>query len=145
MSILVVSIILVGAQVHHVSQAPTLPVQTDQCRLHDFDNSTTPASPLPSIVTSAEVFWLFRLSFMYYSLTGLIVMVVVSHIASWLTGGASQDLDESLLLSQFQSGEHEERMRKRENKAEYTEVNQTALELKELTQQEKFQEIDIHP
>lgn len=144
-SVLVVSIILVGAQIHHVAQVSTLPVQTDQCRVQNFDNSTTPATTLPSIVASAEVFWLFRLSFMYYALMGLIVMVIVSHITSRLTGGASQDLDESLLLSHFQSKEYKERMSKRRNTAEYTEVNQTAVELKELTQQEKFQEIDNQP
>lgn len=140
MSILVVSTILVGAQIHHVSQASTLPLQTDQCAVQLLSNSTTPATHLPSAVGNPEVFWLFRLSFMYYALVGLVVMVIVSHIVSRLTGGSTQDIDESLLLPQFQSKDYKERVSNINKSTKYTGVNQNVVELKELMQQEKFQE-----
>lgn len=59
-----------------------------------------------------EIFWLFRISFMYYSVIGFIVMMVVSQIVSLLTGGASQRIDEELLTPLFQSRAYKEQMHK---------------------------------
>lgn len=135
-SIICVTTILVGAQIHQVSQASTLPLQTDQCDVQYFNNFTTPATTSADHEAKAEIFWMFRLSFMYYSLAGLIVMLIVSHIASRLTGGASQDLEECLLLPYFQSKEHKERMCKM-IKTQYTKVNQHVVELKVMSQNEQ--------
>lgn len=64
-------------------------------------------------------------------------MVIVSHIVSRLTGGDSQNLDESLLLTHFQSDEYRERMSKLSQDTKYIEVNQNIVELKDFTQKQK--------
>lgn len=76
-----------------------------------------------------EIFWPFRISFMYYSLVGLIIMLIITQIVSSLTGGSTQEIDENLLISYFQSKKFKEE-KKRSNSAKYKEVQQSeAIEM----------------
>lgn len=56
-------------------------------------------------------------------------MMAVSYIASQLTGGASQVVDEELLTPLFQSKEYKEK-KQREKKNKYLEVKQQDFEVK---------------
>lgn len=76
-----------------------------------------------------EVFWLFRISFMYYSVIGFLVTLIVSQIVSLLTGGASQKIDESLLTPLFQSREFKEKNLQKMNETKYVTIDRMLIEL----------------
>lgn len=61
---------------------------------------------------------------MYYSLVGLVIMLVVAQVVSSFTGGYTQEIDENLLLSFCQSKKFKEE-KKRLNSAKYKEVQQS--------------------
>lgn len=44
-----------------------------------------------------DIFWLFRISFIYYSTIGFLTTMIVGYIISALTGGFHQQIDERLL------------------------------------------------
>lgn len=84
----------------------------------------------PTDVEPQEVFWLFRISFMYYSVIGFIIMMVVSTIASSLTGGAKEAVDENLLTPLFQSKKFKERANQLQTK--YAGINEALAEMKKI-------------
>lgn len=93
-------------------------------------NSTILTGQTKTVKNPAEnVFWLFRISFMLYSVIGFIVAMVVGQVVSWLTGGSSQPIDENLLIPFFQSNEFKQRMKRRENDTRYTTVDQMLIEM----------------
>lgn len=79
---------------------------------------------------SEKVFWLFRISFLLYSVVGFLVATVVGQVVSWLTNGAAQQIDENLLIPFFQSKEFKQRIRRRENDTKYVTIDQMLVEMK---------------
>ncbi|GAB0091924.1 integral component of membrane [Sergentomyia squamirostris] len=80
---------------------PTLLLRTDGCdsqyselNFTSFQNSSISESENKN--SSEDSFWLFRISFVYYGLIGLSVNLMVSYLASLLTGG-NVIIDERLL------------------------------------------------
>lgn len=70
-----------------------------------------------------EAHWIFRISFMYYSLIGLIIMFLVAYPISLLTGG-TENLDETLLTPCMRSKAYKVNAKdKRKVVSEYIEVN----------------------
>lgn len=65
---------------------------------------------------------------MCYSIIGFIVSSVIGQIVSLLTGGASQIIDENLLIPVFQSHEFKERMR-RKPETRYLTIDQMLVEM----------------
>lgn len=84
-----------------------------------FDrNFTTTAT------TIEETFWLFRISFMYYSFIGLMVVIIVGYPVSLMTSDDSI-LDERLLTPFMRSKEYKEKERlSRRFEAEYSQMSQ---------------------
>lgn len=79
--------------------------------------------------SSDEVFWLFRISFMYYALIGVIVCFVVAYPVSILTGGM-REFDEILLTPFCRSKQYKIRMSKKD--VHYEELDRTIVELKKI-------------
>lgn len=89
-SMLTVGFIMIGAQSR--PKPPPLPVRTDGCDL---------AYNITSLTMSAEETvddnpLIFKLSFMYYTLLGTVLLIVIAYIVSWFTGGC-ESFDERLL------------------------------------------------
>lgn len=103
-------------------------------KFNSFDSNETvidaTTNSSHSAVKEDEIFWMFRISFWYYGLLGLIIMVVVSYVVSILTGGYSDELDERLLTPLFRSQRYKDQLK--ENEAQYKNID-TAL--RELNQQ----------
>lgn len=91
-----------------------------------------------------EIFWLFRISFMYYSVIGFVTCIVVAQVVSLMTGGASQQIDESLLTPLFQSKAFKEQMMKKENEARYTTIDQMLIEMTKLNKDSIAEEANEH-
>lgn len=66
-------------------QAP-LPMRIDGC-LHNNTNFAHRALPTEINDTEDDVPWVFRISFMYYSMIGCILVYIVGYPVSLLTGG----------------------------------------------------------
>lgn len=65
---------------------------------------------------------------MCYAIIGFIVSLVVGQVSSWLTGGATQQIDENLLIPFFQSDEFKERMN-RKPETRYVTIDQMLIEM----------------
>ena len=76
-----------------------------------------------------EEFWLFRISFMYFSLIGFILVIAVGYPVSLITADDSV-LDERLLAPFLRSKEYKEkeRLNKRFD-AEYSQIEQKQIEM----------------
>ncbi|XP_044736106.1 sodium-coupled monocarboxylate transporter 2-like [Chrysoperla carnea] len=87
--------LMLGAQLHMAAgniQYPRLPLLTMGC----FENSTIPIDQFnhtfpaiydrKPIINDDEVFFLFKLSYMYYPCFGVLVQITTSLIVSWITG-----------------------------------------------------------
>lgn len=85
-----------------------------------------------SIVSEDEIFWMFRISFWYYGLLGLIITIVVSYVVSLLTGGYTDELDERLLTPLFRSQRYKDQLEK--NKANYKDIDTALIELNQLNE-----------
>ncbi|GAB0091925.1 hypothetical protein DMENIID0001_068400 [Sergentomyia squamirostris] len=88
--VLIIGVFIIGGLDN--KPEPTLPLRTDGCdseyselNLRSFQNSSISESENKN--SSEDVFWLFRISFVYYGLIGLCVNLLVSYLASLLTGG----------------------------------------------------------
>lgn len=95
-SLLAVGAIIIGAQT--LPKPPPLPFRTDKCDIPS--NVTHAADALFAYEESTkEIPIIFRLSFMYYALLGLIIMTAVALPTSWLTGSYEEPtyFDEQLL------------------------------------------------
>lgn len=82
--------IIVGAQVHKLNgtfRAETLPTTTDNCPYPLNMTDWTPATR-PPIPDDDKPMILFTVSFLYYSLVGVIAVVSCGTIASFLTGAS---------------------------------------------------------
>lgn len=77
---------------------------------------------------NSQVFWPFRISFMYYSLLGAIIMYVVGLPVSYLTS-TEEDLsylDERLLSPMMRNNLRRRKERLTENKLDLTELKRLA-------------------
>lgn len=95
---------------------------------------TSATTPAPGN-NSNEVFWLFRISFYYYSVIGLVTMMIVSYIVSLITGGNTNYVDESLMVSWFRSQNYKKQPH--ENVATYKDLNGALNELVQKDEIEK--------
>ncbi|XP_055599842.1 sodium-coupled monocarboxylate transporter 1-like [Uranotaenia lowii] len=94
-SVISIGTILVGAQMN--PKAPTLPLRTDGCDWSVLQNITlvTPTST----EAQDDVPTIFKLSFMYYALLGVIIYFAVAYVVSWMTGGGQ--INDQRLLAPF--------------------------------------------
>lgn len=95
-----------------------------------LDSRTSASNSVHETASDSKqrVFWLFRISFMCYATIGFIVSLVVGQVVSWLTGGATQQIDENLLIPFFQSDEFKERMN-RKPETRYVTIDQMLIEM----------------
>ncbi|XP_037034061.1 sodium-coupled monocarboxylate transporter 2-like [Bradysia coprophila] len=128
-SVLLLSVIVVGS-FSVPSNNSTLPLRTDGCDedLINGLNITTTA-----MTTHDEGFWLFRISFMYFSLIGFITVIVVGYPVSLLTADDSI-LDERLLTPFMRSKEYKEKAKLTDRlfEAEYAQIEQKEFEMKNM-------------
>lgn len=114
-SMLIVTTIMIGAQ--SMRKPKPLPIRVDEC---DFmlNNLTTVTSTIMTTMvmnetnssilleedekTVDDIPLIFKLSFMYYTLLGSILLVVIAYFVSWLTGGCPP-FDEKLLATFMRS------------------------------------------
>lgn len=120
-SMTIVTIIMIGAQ--SMRKPKPLPIQIDDC---DFLLNKTTLMVLPSTATLVmmtlinetnssnddlveddktvddDIPMIFKLSFMYYTLLGSILLVLIAYFVSWLTGGCPP-FDEKLLVTFMRS------------------------------------------
>lgn len=89
-SMLTVGFIMVGAQ--SLPKHPPLPSRTDGCEV-DFNVTMSTAM---NDKTADDNPLIFKLSFMYYTLLGSILLIIIAYIVSWFTGGC-EPFDERLL------------------------------------------------
>lgn len=88
-SMIIVGIIMVGAQT--LPKHPALPTRTDGC---SFEFNVT--SPEVAKAAVDDVPLVFKLSFMYYTLLGTILLILIAYVVSFFTGGC-EPFDERLL------------------------------------------------
>lgn len=82
--------------------------------------------------TSEEVFWAFRISFMYFSFIGLIIVFVVGYPVSLMTSNDSI-LDERLLTPFMRSKEYKDKEKlSKQFEVEYSQIEQKEFEMKNL-------------
>jgi solute carrier family 5 (sodium-coupled monocarboxylate transporter), member 8/12 len=113
-SMLTVGVIMVGAQ--WLPKHPPLPTRTDGC---DFAFNATLSVAAASV---DDVPLIFKLSFMYYTLLGTILLIGIAYVVSYCTGG-SQKFDERLLAPFMRSENWKSEEKSKEKKdVMYTEV-----------------------
>lgn len=98
-SLLAVGTIISGAQTYLPKQ-PNLPLRTDKCEIPSNVTSSDDADNFfAHEELTKDIPIIFRLSFMYYALLGLVVMTAVALPTSWLTGSYREPVyfDEQLL------------------------------------------------
>lgn len=105
-------------------------------------NSLHGASQKSATNLSDDVFWLFRITFMCYATIGFLVSTVVGQVVSLLTGGASQQIDENLLIPFFQSAEFKQRMR-RKPETRYVTIDQMLVEMTKRAKNEHQDDVDV--
>lgn len=88
-SMVIVGVIMVGAQT--LPKHPALPTRTDGCAF--AFNVTSPGIGKAAV---DDVPLMFKLSFMYYTLLGTVLLIVIAYIVSFFTGGC-EPFDERLL------------------------------------------------
>lgn len=76
-----------------------------------------------------EGFWMFRISFMYFSFIGFITSILVGYPVSLITSDDTI-LDERLLTPFMRSKEYKEKERRFE--AEYSQIEQKQFEMKNI-------------
>lgn len=83
-------------------------------------------------VPEEEIFWAFRISFMYFSFIGIIVVILVGYPVSLITATENDAvLDERLLTPIMRSKEYKERERLNKRfETEYSQIEQKQFEMK---------------
>lgn len=116
-SMLIVGFIMVGAQ--SLPKDPPLPTRTDGCDA-SFVNATMPSIFSEKSVDNTPL--IFKLSFMYYTLLGAILLVIIAYIVSWFTGGC-EPFDETLLAPFMRSKNYKPREVPERKEVDYKEVH----------------------
>lgn len=99
-SMIIVSIIMVGAQT--LPKHPPLPSKTEECTFPH--NVTLSHENIPNEPSVDENPLIFKLSFMYYTLLGSVLLSIIAYIVSYLTGGC--DSFDERLLAPFRRSKH---------------------------------------
>lgn len=118
-SLTLMSILIIGAQ--SLPKHPPLPFRTDGCdppinetiamsRNYDDYNSSLDQVPL-----------IFQLSFMYYTLIGSLILVVIAMPVSWMTGGCAP-FDERLLTPMMRSKHWKQKLKEAEHETKVENV-----------------------
>lgn len=127
-SMIIVTIIMIGAQ--SLPKPKPLPIQIDECdfMLNNLSTTTTAATTVKTFTTTMTIMMnetnssnsevvediiktvddiplIFKLSFMYYTLLGSILLVLIAYFVSWLTGGCPP-FDEKLLATFMRSKDY---------------------------------------
>jgi solute carrier family 5 (sodium-coupled monocarboxylate transporter), member 8/12 len=121
-SVLVVGTIMVGGRFS--PKYPWLPLKTDGCDDFGFLNATSATTSIP---VDNDLPAIFQLSFMYYSLLGIIIMLVVGYPVSIWTGG-NESVDEILLTPLCRSKNYKEMQWKKD--VQYNTIDQALTDLK---------------
>lgn len=87
-SMIIVGFIMVGAQ--SLPKDPPLPTRTDGC---NFDFNVTSTITQTAVDDNPLIF---KLSFMYYTLLGTLLLIAIAYVVSYFTGGC-ESFDERLL------------------------------------------------
>lgn len=114
-SMLIVTIIMIGAQ--SLPKPKPLPTRVDEC---DFMLNKSATTVLPIMImngtnsskivvddlkTANDIPLIFQISFMYYTLLGSILLVLIAYIVSYFTGGCPP-FDEKLLATFMRSKDY---------------------------------------
>ncbi|XP_052896837.1 sodium-coupled monocarboxylate transporter 1-like [Anopheles moucheti] len=135
-SMAITGTVMTGAQLN--PKPPMLPLRTDGCDANVFTNVTTILTQTISQATETDtVPLIFRLSFMHYSLLGLVSFFIVSFVVSELTGGG--DIDDERLLAPFlrNSDKLEKEMTLLKHNIKYEEIDMALRELQKPSDPEK--------
>lgn len=116
-SMLIVGVIMVGAQ--SLPKHPPLPTRTDGC---DFSFNTTTPAPVSLMTTVDDNPLIFKLSFMYYTLLGSLLLIIIAYIVSFFSGGC-EPFDERLLAPFMRSKNWKKGEKITVNDALYKEVH----------------------
>lgn len=115
---IIVTTIMIGAQ--SLPKRQPLPTQIDECDFMMLNKSTTTATTvLPLIMnetisskiiddeykTADNIPLIFQISFMYYTLLGSVLLVLIAYFVSFLTGGCPP-FDEKLLATFMRSKDY---------------------------------------
>lgn len=134
-SMLIVGFIMIGAQ--SLPKHPPLPSRIDGC---DIDFNVT-SSATDSIKTVDDNPMIFKLSFMYYTLLGSVLLIVIAYIVSFFTGG-SEPFDERLLAPFMRSKNWRMGEKPAKHDAMYKEVHPLE-EFKKIASNERRLSIDV--
>ncbi|CRK91471.1 CLUMA_CG005138, isoform A [Clunio marinus] len=106
-SITIVTIITVGAQINIYSgnlRYETLPFNIEQCdaslHFHEMSHLNSSVYVENFNADNSSIPWIFRINYMYYSLIGTILVIIVGYPISLMTGG-TKNLDQKLLSPLF--------------------------------------------
>ncbi|XP_055642806.1 sodium-coupled monocarboxylate transporter 1-like [Toxorhynchites rutilus septentrionalis] len=124
-SVLAIGAIVVGAQMN--PKTPPMPFRTDGCADSLLHNVTLVTSAPDTVLD--DVPQIFKISFMYYSLLGVVIYFVVAYIVSVMTGGG--EINDQRLLAPFMRDQkqYEKEEALRMHDIQYLEID---LALKEL-------------
>lgn len=124
-SMISISTILIGAQLN--PKPPLMPFRTDGCDDTQLHNVTL-VTPPPSTIQD-DIPQVFKLSFMYYTLVGVIIYFVVAYVVSSLTGGG--EITDQRLLAPFlrDKKQYEKEQALRKHDIQYADID---LAMKEL-------------
>lgn len=92
---------IIGAQLYKVKKLivyPKLPTSVDNCDF--FFNETI--TQINSISEDSEPFFLYRITFYYYTLIGVLVVFIVGLPVSWFTKKSTDKVDQDLISPAFQ-------------------------------------------
>lgn len=117
-SMIFVFMIILGAQ--SLPKTGHLEYRTDGCDADQFNSTlfSSDTTPAPENDPTDAIPWIFKLSMMYYSFIGFVVVLAVGYPISILTGGNSgNEIDEILLTPLCRSKEYKQK-RKQDTRAE---------------------------
>lgn len=135
-SMLTVGFIMIGAQ--SLPKHPPLPTRTDGC---DAAFNFTSTVDFNDELTDDDNPFIFRLSFMYYTLLGTLLLIGIAYIVSWFTGGC-EPFDERLLAPFMRSKNWKMNGNTSKNDSLYKEIH--ALdEFKKIASTERRISIDV--
>ncbi|XP_040168079.1 sodium-coupled monocarboxylate transporter 1-like [Anopheles arabiensis] len=135
-SMVLTGTIMTGAQLN--PKPPMLPLRTDGCDAGVIANVTSIlSSTVPETVEGDTIPLIFKLSFMHYSLLGLITFFVVAFVVSELTGGG--DISDERLLAPFRRSPEklEKEMTLLKHNIKYEEIDMALKELQKPSDMEK--------
>lgn len=116
-STMIVGFIMIGAQ--SLPKHPPLPTRTDGCEDSFVNITTVLTTPEKS---SDDNPLIFKLSFMYYTLLGSLLLVVIAYVVSWFSGGC-EPFDERLLAPFMRSKNYKPREDANKTEVAHAEVH----------------------